>query len=398
MRQTEKTYHDNGQLKEEIETVNNKREGVYKLFHKNGQLRVETNYKNGKQLDQVINSFDENGNLIRTVELKKELLTGPFVEYFSTGEIKHEGVYKKNKIHKGSQKVYLKNGDIVINKVNTFEEFKNLYNYYISNFLFDDFDTRNIIIGIPKFSIYTEIQIDGTFKNYKFKGVLHEICKWIDYDFFYKSHNDFYNDLLKISNKKLDFNFLDDLANIGKFEYGAPGEGLEIIKVIFEDGTPITIKNEFESILDEKDIEDFSTTGLNYGDTIYSEIAYFKMELINSQYDYNFEIIWENVDEINKKIKEIPKSKKISTNKIKLEKTVLEKTGSNKVVNSKNVILGQSYYLDPTLEVYGKVISIEHDSIYFELQSEDDGSYVTESDNTIGFQVCDNIDFIEKNK
>lgn len=303
MKQTKFTYHENGQIKQEFETLDNKLDGFCKYYHENGKLRVEVNYKKGKQLDQIINSFDENGNLIRTVEFKKGFLTGPFIEYFSTGEIKLEGVYKKDKIHKGSQKIYLKNGDIVVNKVNTFEEFKILYSYYINNFLFDDFDTRNIIIGIPKFSIYTEIEIDGTFKNYKFKGVLHEICKWIDYDFFYKSHNDFYNDLLKISNYKLDFDFLDDLASIGKFEYDTPAGGIDLINVNYEDGTPETIKNEFESILDEKDIKDFSTTGLNYGDTIYSEIAYFKMDLINSQYGYNFEIIWENKDKIKKKSK-----------------------------------------------------------------------------------------------
>lgn len=398
MKQTEKTYHDNGQIKEEFETLDNKLDGFCKFYHENGQLRAETNYKKGKQLDQIINSFDENGNLIRTVEFKKGFLAGPFVEYFSTGEIKLEGVYKKDRIHKGSQKVYFKNGNIVVNKVNTFEEFKILYSYYINNFLFDDFDTSNIIIGIPKFSIYTEVLINGTFENYKFEGVLHEICKWIDYDFFYKSHNDFYNDLLEISNYKLDFDFLDDLASIGKFEYDTPAGGIDLINVNFEDGTPETIKNEFESILDEKDIKDFSTTGYKYNDTIYSEIAYFKMDLINSQYGYNFEIIWENRDEINKEIKEIPKSKKTSANKIKLEKTVLEKTGSNKVVNSKNVILGQSYYLDPTLETYGKVISIEQDSVYFELQSESNGFYVDESNNSIGFHVSDKIDFIEKNE
>lgn len=303
MRQTEKTYYDNGQIKEEFETLDNKLDGFCKYYHENGQLRAETNYKKGKQLDQIINSFDENGNLIRTVEFKKGFLTGPFIEYFPTGEIKLEGVYKKDKIHKGSQKIYFKNGDIVVNKVNTFEEFKILYNYYISNFLFDDFDTSNIIIGIPKFSIYTEVLINGTFENYKFEGVLHEICKWLDYDFYYTSHNDFYNDLLEISNDKLDFDFLDDLASIGNFEYGAPGEGLEIINVNFEDSTPTNIKIKFDNIVDEYNIEDYSTTGLNYSDTIYSEIAYFKMDLINSQFGYNFEIIWENKDKIKIKSK-----------------------------------------------------------------------------------------------
>ncbi len=67
------------------------------------------------------------------------------------------------------------------------------------------------------------------------------------------------------------------------------------------------------------------------------------------------------------------------------------------VVNSKDVVVGQSYYLDPTLATYGKVISNEQDSIYFELESENDGYYITEEDNTIGFHVSEYIEFIEKN-
>ena len=55
--------------------------------------------------------------------------------------------YKKNKIHKGSQKVYFKNGDIVVNKVNSFEEFKNLYNYYINNFLFDYHNENHLLLS-----------------------------------------------------------------------------------------------------------------------------------------------------------------------------------------------------------------------------------------------------------
>jgi hypothetical protein len=75
-----------------------------------------------------------------------------------------------------------------------------------------------------------------------------------------------------------------------------------------------------------------------------------------------------------------------------------EKKLSTKLVNSKNVVLGQSYYLDPTLETYGKVVSIEQDFVFFELQSESNGYFVDESNNTIGFHASDNIDFIEKNE
>lgn len=75
-----------------------------------------------------------------------------------------------------------------------------------------------------------------------------------------------------------------------------------------------------------------------------------------------------------------------------------EKKLSTKLVNSKNVVLGQSYYLDPTLETYGKVVSIEQDFVFFELQSENNGYYLDESNNTVGFHASDNIDFIEKNE
>jgi len=67
------------------------------------------------------------------------------------------------------------------------------------------------------------------------------------------------------------------------------------------------------------------------------------------------------------------------------------------VVKSKDVVVGQSYYLDPTLTTYGKVVSNENDSVYFELESENDGYYITESDNTVGFHVSPYIEFIFKN-
>lgn len=66
------------------------------------------------------------------------------------------------------------------------------------------------------------------------------------------------------------------------------------------------------------------------------------------------------------------------------------------VVKSKDVIVGKTYYLDPTLATYGKVVSNENQSVYFELESENDGYYITEQDNTVGFHVSDYIEFILK--
>jgi hypothetical protein len=66
------------------------------------------------------------------------------------------------------------------------------------------------------------------------------------------------------------------------------------------------------------------------------------------------------------------------------------------VVKSKDVIVGQSYYLDPTMATYGKVVSNENQSVYFELESENDGYYITEQDNTVGFYMDESIEFILK--
>ena len=66
------------------------------------------------------------------------------------------------------------------------------------------------------------------------------------------------------------------------------------------------------------------------------------------------------------------------------------------VVKSKDVVVGQSYYLDPTLATYGKVISNENDSVYFELESKNDGYYIAEDNYTVGFHVSPYIEFILK--
>jgi hypothetical protein len=66
------------------------------------------------------------------------------------------------------------------------------------------------------------------------------------------------------------------------------------------------------------------------------------------------------------------------------------------VVKSKDVVVGQSYYLDPTLTTYGKVISNEQGSVYFELESDNDGYYIAEDNNTVGFHVSPYIEFIFK--
>ena len=39
-----KSYHDNGQLWEEINYINGKMNGIYKSYYSNGELEFEVNY------------------------------------------------------------------------------------------------------------------------------------------------------------------------------------------------------------------------------------------------------------------------------------------------------------------------------------------------------------------
>ena len=107
-----KTYHENGQVKQEIEVVNNKRHGLYKSYHDNGQLHVAVRFQNGHQEDEIVDSFDENGMLIRTVEIINGLRNGSFKDFYSSGLLKKEGEYKDDEII-GIPLEYFEDGSIM---------------------------------------------------------------------------------------------------------------------------------------------------------------------------------------------------------------------------------------------------------------------------------------------
>ena len=76
IRKTKTDYYNTGEIETIYQTLNNQLDGWFKMYHKNGQLKVITNYKKGIQLDEIIKSYDETGNLIRTVEFKNGFLNG----------------------------------------------------------------------------------------------------------------------------------------------------------------------------------------------------------------------------------------------------------------------------------------------------------------------------------
>ena len=61
----------------------------------------------------MVDSFDENGFLIRTVEIINGNLNGPFKEFYPSGMIKKEGEYKDDEII-GKPIEYFEDGGIKI--------------------------------------------------------------------------------------------------------------------------------------------------------------------------------------------------------------------------------------------------------------------------------------------
>ena len=109
----EKTYHENGQIKSELEVINDIAHGLYKEYHDNGQLRVTIRFEKGHQVDGVVDSFDENGRLIRTVEIINGNKNGPFKEFYPSGTIKIEGEFKADEII-GKPLEYYEDGNIKV--------------------------------------------------------------------------------------------------------------------------------------------------------------------------------------------------------------------------------------------------------------------------------------------
>lgn len=299
--------------------------------------------------------------------------------------------------------------------VNNYQDFILNFKKLIDEFNFDDLYQDCFFIGIPKWSINRDVIINGNYGGFNFKGTLNEVTEWHEYELNSSfGVNELYEIIIKMSVKKLCVDFFYELADLTneKFYFFIEGNEVSIKNIEWDKTTPDNIKKNFKELLYEvgnidqlEDLEDLEDVFelIEPRDIFFNECV-FELTFKESKLKNDFKLIWKEKqsvsNSVNKdsEIKEIPKSKKTSANKIKLEKTVLEKTGSNKVVNSKNVILGQSYYLDSELDTYGKVISIEQNTVYFEIQSISNGGYYVDESNTIGFSISDDVFFIEKNE
>ena len=63
------------------------------MYHENGQLKAEINYSNGIQDDGEIISYHNDGSKARKVTLVNHTMNGPYFEWYKNGQLKTEGIY-----------------------------------------------------------------------------------------------------------------------------------------------------------------------------------------------------------------------------------------------------------------------------------------------------------------
>lgn len=105
-----KEYYENGELKEEINYRNGKREGMSKWYYETGVLKGERNYKEDK-LDGLIKWYYVTGSLGTDFNYKNGKLEGLTKLYWENGNIKAEHYYENGK-REGINKQYYNSGEL----------------------------------------------------------------------------------------------------------------------------------------------------------------------------------------------------------------------------------------------------------------------------------------------
>ncbi|HOY11594.1 MAG TPA: toxin-antitoxin system YwqK family antitoxin [Saprospiraceae bacterium] len=109
--QYEKTYYDDGKLKEKYQINKDKeKDGAYLRYHANGTLAEETNYQNGLQ-EGLRKIFTESGDLEFTSTYADGKLNGPRKVYFPTGKLRVDSNYKDDQLI-GTFYKYYENGNL----------------------------------------------------------------------------------------------------------------------------------------------------------------------------------------------------------------------------------------------------------------------------------------------
>lgn len=116
------TYHDNGQLRQYLEILNNRAFGSYKEWYPNGILKIDGQIVEGSAdihpgaekswlFDGTTQAYDDSGNLEASINYARGSLEGISTYYHPNGTIWKKIPYQNNKIT-GDLSVYLNTGEL----------------------------------------------------------------------------------------------------------------------------------------------------------------------------------------------------------------------------------------------------------------------------------------------
>ena len=102
------TFFTNGQLWEEVEYVDGKREGTYRSYYQTGELHTTSEYVDGKRTGTAYEYY-ENGQINHETPYENDLLNGTSRFYYDDGQLWTESSYV-NGVKEGAVRQYYPNG------------------------------------------------------------------------------------------------------------------------------------------------------------------------------------------------------------------------------------------------------------------------------------------------
>ncbi len=117
------TYHENGNIKQFLEILNARANGIYREWHENGNLRISaqviggiadvgTKAEHSWLFDGVSRAWNEDSKLIAEINYSQGSLEGTALYYHASGQLWKKIPYQKNQVN-GSVEIYLKDGTLL---------------------------------------------------------------------------------------------------------------------------------------------------------------------------------------------------------------------------------------------------------------------------------------------
>jgi antitoxin component YwqK of YwqJK toxin-antitoxin module len=100
-------YYRSGQLQEEGMWQQNKWSGQYKYYNENGNLKYDWNYNSSGKREGLQKYFHENGVLMYLGEWKNGAEAGELVEYYNDGSVMSRRYFNEGKIEEEKTKQYV---------------------------------------------------------------------------------------------------------------------------------------------------------------------------------------------------------------------------------------------------------------------------------------------------